>query len=331
MNTSVTQGQPGFSLPPNSAEVMPKEALDRHDAFLRREAPAVESDWMKIDAYKARIEQIDPSMVTRLHELTMSVFWPHRAPDIELVMGLGKGYVAFDEIGRPLSSAMGFPSGDDFAMLGMMVTTPRLQARGTGGRLLRRVLKDLRGRDLRLSATREGYALYEAAGFIPVELVYQHQGKARAIHPPEALPGLTVRPMVPGDLAAMQALDLHAYGAARNAILDAAFRVSEVIVAERGGEIEGYAMMRPFGKGRVIGPLIAEQDTVAMQLAAHFIMAHEGAFLRLDTSVDSKRFGAFLSAAGLGVFDTVTDMRFGALRRASSGPMTYGLAMQSLG
>ena len=30
-------------------------------------------------------------------------------------------------------------------------------------------------------------------------------------------------------------------------------------------------------------------------------------------------------------FHTVTDMRFGRLRRARSGPMTYGLAMQSLG
>ena len=32
------------------------------------------------------------------------------------------------------------------------------------------------------------------------------------------------------------------------------------VVAERGGAIEGFAMMRAFGKGRVIGPLIAEQD-----------------------------------------------------------------------
>ena len=133
------------------------------------------------------------------------------------------------------------------------------------------------------------------------------------------------------DRPAIAALDRHAYGAARTSILSAVRGVSEGIVAERGGEIEGFAMMRTFGKGRVIGPLVAEQDGVAMQLAAHFILANEGAFLRLDTIVESERFEAFVSAAGLGVYDTVTDMRFGRLRRARSGPMTYGLAMQSLG
>ena len=49
---------------------------------------------------------------------------------------------------------MYFPMGEDFAMLGMMVTVPRLQARGAGKWLLQRVLADCAGRDLRLSATR---------------------------------------------------------------------------------------------------------------------------------------------------------------------------------
>ncbi|AWI86831.1 GNAT family N-acetyltransferase (plasmid) [Alloyangia pacifica] len=325
------QDQSDLALPPGSAELMPPEALARHRAFMRREAPKVESDWMQVDTYKARIEPVDASMIDRLHELTVSVFWPHRASDIELVLALGTGYLALDEIGRPLSSVMGFPSDDDFTMLGMMVTTPRLQSQGTGGRLLRRAMTEQAGRDLRLSATRQGYRLYESAGFTPVRLVYQHQGMARAIRPPEPVQGVSVRPMQPGDMAAIRALDAHAFGARRTVTLDAVLGVSEVIVAERGGEVEGYAMMRNFGKGRVIGPLVAEQDGIAMQLAAAFIMAHEGEFLRLDTIIESERFEAFVSAAGLGVCDTVTDMRYGRLRRAQSGPMTYGLAMQSLG
>ncbi|MBT9385103.1 GNAT family N-acetyltransferase [Pseudooceanicola sp. CBS1P-1] len=328
---TVDQDPSAIPLPQGSAAQMPPEALSRYRAFMRREAPKVQDDWMQVDIYKATIEALDPSMVNRLHELTVSVFWPHRAPDIELVVGLGTGYVALDEIGRPLSSVMGFCSDPDFAMLGMMVTMPRLQAQGTGGRLLRRVMTDCQGRDLRLSATRQGYRLYESAGFTPVGLVYQHQGIARAIRPPASVPGLSLRPLEPRDMEAVLGLDLHAFGAARRAILDVLLGASEAIVAERGGQIEGFAMMRNFGKGKVIGPLIAEQDDVAMQLAAHFIMAQEGSFLRLDTIVESERFEAFLSAAGMGVYDTVTDMRFGRLRRATTGPVTYGLAMQSLG
>lgn len=87
----------------------------------------------------------------------------------------------------------------------------------------------------------------------------------------------------------------------------------------------------PFGKGRVIGPMVAEQADVAMMLAAEFIRAHAGTFLRLDTIVEDDKFEAFASAAGLGIYNTVTDMRLGRFRRATSGPQTFALAMQSLG
>lgn len=43
------------------------------------------------------------------------------------------------------------------------------------------------------------------------------------------------------------------------------------------------------------------------------------------------KFEAFASAAGLGIYNTVTDMRLGRFRRATSGPQTFALAMQSLG
>lgn len=325
------QDQQDIPLPARSAELMPPEALERYGAFMRRETRWPDGDWLKVDLYKARIEPLDVHMRDLLHELTVSVFWPHRAPDIALMFELGTGYLAKDQIDRPVSSAMGIPSGEDFAMLGMMVTTPRLQSQGSGGRLLRRVMGDYAGRDLRLSATKQGYRLYEAAGFIPVGPVSQHQGIARAIRPPEPVTGVSVRPMEAADLAALRALDAHAFGADRSRTLDVLLQRSEVVVAERGGAVEGYAMMRNFGKGRVIGPIVAEQDGVAMQLAAAFIMAHEGSFLRVDSIVESARFEAFLSAAGLGVFDTVTDMRFGRLRRAMSGPQTFGLAMHTLG
>ncbi|WP_278924516.1 MULTISPECIES: hypothetical protein [Pseudophaeobacter] len=328
---SVVEEQSDVVLPVGSAELMPPEALARYRAFMLREAPKIESDWLQVDIYKASIEGLDHSMVPRLHELTVSVFWPHRAPDIALMVDIGSGYVALDQIGRPLSSAMSFPADEDFAMLGMMVTTPRLQAQGTGGRLLRRVMRDQAGRDLRLSATRQGYRLYESAGFVKVGTVSQHQGRARAIRPPETPQGLLVRPMEPEDLPSLRALDAHAYGAKRTVILDALLKVSEVVVAERGGEVEGYAMLRKFGKGRLVGPVVAEQDAVAMQLTGHFVLAHEGEFLRCDSMTESAAFEAFLSAAGLGVFDTVTDMRFGRKRRPESGPQTYGLALQSLG
>ncbi|MDF0600954.1 GNAT family N-acetyltransferase [Psychromarinibacter sp. C21-152] len=320
-----------IGLPKAGIAAMPELAKKRYAAFMQRDVPEVARDWMQVDAFMARIDTLDASKIGLLHELTISVFWPHRAPDLELFLRMGHGYIAVDEIGRPLGSAMSFKSGEDFAMCGMMVTTPRLQAHGAGRRLLRRVMADCSGCDLRLSATREGYRLYESAGFVPVGPVYQHQGVARTIHAPEPVPGLTVRPAEPRDFEAIRALDAHAYGAPRSGMLDVLCEVSETLVAERGGAAIGFAMLRDFGKGKVIGPVIAEADEIAMHLAAPFVMAHAGTFLRFDTPVESDRFSAFLAAAGLGVYDTVTEMRLGRMRRALSGPVVYGLATHSLG
>lgn len=331
VTTSAAADQIELALPEGSAGHVPAVCVDRYRAFMRREPQGADSDWLQVDTYKAWITAIDSTMIDQLHALTMSVFWPHRAPDLALMNEMGTGWLASDEIGRPLSSAMGFPAGDDFAMLGMMVTTPRLQSHGSGSRLLRRMLKDQAGRDLRLSATRQGYRLYEAAGFTPVKLVHQHQGVARDIRPPEAVQGVSIRPFEQRDAEAMAALDRAGFGADRSRVLQVLQGCSEVVVAERGGALEGFAMCRRFGKGRVIGPLLAEQTGVAKMLAAYFIRQHAGEFLRLDTIVDDDSFEAFASAAGLGVYDTVTDMRLGRLRRASTGMQTYGLAMQSLG
>lgn len=298
-------------------------------AFL--DAGPADETHLRIDAYDATMQPIDASKRALLHELTVSVFWPHRDLDLDFFIGLGKGYVAIDEIGRAMGSAMYFTMGDDFAMFGMMVTAPRLQTFGAGSWLLRQIMRDCAGRDLRLSATRSGYRLYETAGFTPVATIWQRQGITRRIHLPEPLPGLTLRPMDPGDAQALRDLDRIAYGADRGYVIDALSAPSEVLVAERAGVPCGFAMARRFGKGTVIGPVVAEDDRMAMRLVAPIVQRHEGQFLRIDTPVEAAEFQDFLAAAGMGAHDTVTEMRIGPHRRATTGPQVYGLAAQSLG
>jgi GNAT superfamily N-acetyltransferase len=314
---------------PPATRHMP-EVDQRRTASVAKAEGAVETR-LRVDTYMAAVQPIGPSSRDLLHELTVSVFWPHRAGDLDLFLSLGKGWLALDEIGRPLSSAMYFPMGDDFAMFGMMVTPPRLQAQGAGRHLLRRILHDCRGRDLRLSATRSGYRLYESAGFAPVGAIRQQQGLARPIHLPDPVPGLELVPVAPDDAAVIAALDVRAYGADRGAALAALLAVSSGLIGFRGGVPVGFALMRRFGKGLVIGPVVAEDDAMAMALVAPLAQQAAGRFLRLDTPVDSEQFSAFLAAAGMGVFDTVTEMRIGPQRRATAGPVTYGLASHSLG
>ena len=285
----------------------------------------------RVDRFEAVIREIAPSDIDLLHELTIGVFWPHRRRDLAFLAGLGEGYLALDVIGRPMASAMRFAAGDGLTTLGMMVTAPRLQTHGTGRRLLDLLMRDCADRDLRLSATSSGYRLYERAGFVPLREIRQHQGIARPIYLPDLPAGVTIRPRGDGDDGAVRDLDRTAFGAGRPAVLDRLSGMSEGAVAERDGAVTGYALCRPFGRGEVIGPIVAPDEATAMGLAATFLARRTGRFLRVDTPDPSERFGAFLSAAGLGVFSTVTEMYLGRQRRPLEGPRIFGLAMQSLG
>jgi GNAT superfamily N-acetyltransferase len=288
---------------------------------------------LTLDSYRATAHRITPDDRPLLHELTMGVFWPHRDHDLDLLLALGQGYLAVDEIGRAMGAAMYSPFGEDFAMLGMMVTAPRLQAQGTGRWLLNRIMADCADRDLRLSATRAAERLYESAGFQRVGTIWQHQGMARPIHLPDPVRGIETRAMAAEDLPAILALDLPAYGADRRRAFDALLPVSQLRVALCGDEIVGYAMMRAFGRGKVIGPVVAGDVRIAMQMIAPFVQAGaaEGSFIRLDRPVADEHYAAFLAASGMGLYDTVTEMRIGPQRRALKGPQLLGLAAHSLG
>jgi hypothetical protein len=79
---------------------------------------------VRLKSHELVARDINDVDVELLHALSISVGWPHRAKDWELLRRVGHGIVAVDEIGRVFGSAMWFPHGDDFATIGLVITTP---------------------------------------------------------------------------------------------------------------------------------------------------------------------------------------------------------------
>jgi ribosomal protein S18 acetylase RimI-like enzyme len=280
--------------------------------------------------YEIEIRPMTEADLGQMHQLSIGVGWPHRPEDWRLVMGVGQGFVACDAIGRALGSAMWWPFGDDFATVGMVITSPRLQAQGSGRQLMEVIFAQSGDRDLRLSATKAGYRLYRALGFEPIGRIFQHQGRnVQLPSPPPAMPGL--RAAVPSDLASLIRLDTSAYGAPRDRVITALMEASVGTVIEREGEIAGFALCRPFGRGHVVGPIVAEDDEMAIALVAPHVEMHEGGFLRADTAQEQGRFGAFLESCGMTIYDSVTPMIRGRHHAPGGAARTFGLANQALG
>jgi GNAT superfamily N-acetyltransferase len=296
-----------------------------------------ESESLQLDSFKLEVGDINTVELDRLHALSISVSWPHRAEDWQFLRDFGKGIVALDEIGRILGSAMWFPYGPDFATVGMVITSPRLQANGTGKWLMSRVLDQMKGRNLGLSATRAARRLYQSLNFQKEATVYQCNGEA--VYPPEVAlpPDITLRSIEPADFDQIAALDAAAFGADRTALLAKLMTVSKGVALIRDGAIEAFALCRAFGRGHVVGPVVARSQADAIAVVRPHAAEHAGRFLRLDTREKDGVFPEFLSRCGLPVFDTVTTMSLGRPWPVSPDnapahmPRTYGLVSQALG
>jgi GNAT superfamily N-acetyltransferase len=292
----------------------------------------------EIDAFEMRLADIGTVGVEQLHALSISVGWPHRAEDWEMLRNIGSGIVALDEIGRVLGSAMWFPHGDTFATVGMVITSPRLQALGTGNWLMQTVLSRLGDRMLRLSATRAARRLYLSLDFKPERVVYQRQGEATD---PGAVPalasGAVIRPLETADLDAIIHLDAAGFGVARPRLMADVLSQSEGFGLFRGDRCEAFALCRRFGRGHVVGPLVSASDGDAIAVLAPHVAKRRGQFLRIDTHRESGEFTAFLSRAGMPVYDTVLTMSLGRScfidpnSASPDRPVTYALVSQALG
>ncbi|WFU27505.1 GNAT family N-acetyltransferase [Bradyrhizobium sp. CB1717] len=292
---------------------------------------------LTIDAFDVRAVDIDTVELDQLYTLSIGVGWPHRPEDWQFLRDTGHGIVVHDEIGRVLGSAMWFPHGADFATVGMVITSPRLQALGTAQWLMKRILSAAKGRNLRLNATRAARKLYLSLGFRRERTVFQRQAEAQRFgEVPSPSEGAELRELDRKDLPAIAELDAQAFGASRPDLLAALLEQSAAFGLCRQGRLEAFALCRPFGRGHVVGPVVASSDEDAILVVAPHVAAHEGQFLRIDTHLADGEFCSFLARCGLVFFDTVTTMSLGGEFRAPNDragqtPVTYALASQALG
>ncbi|MDR7126673.1 GNAT family N-acetyltransferase [Pseudotabrizicola sp. 4114] len=271
--------------------------------------------------------------VELLHALTVAVRWPHRPADWEFLRQVGQGIVAVDGIGRVFGSAMWFPQGDDFATVGLVITTPRTQAQGAGRWLMTQVFERCGKRHLALNATHAAYPLYVSLGFASEGIVSMRQGKIGKDLPP--LPELDgeVTEMPTDRLADIVTLDAQAFGVNREGLIRSLAGIASAMVLWRGGAIVGFSMCREFGRGHLIGPTIARNDLDAAHLTAAHLQSLPGCFVRVDTRENDGLYAGFLDQSGLGAAETVTTMSKGRqfLNRENGQPWVYGLAGHALG
>lgn len=262
-------------------------------------------------------------------ELSLEQQWPHREEDWALFLSLGEGIVA-EEDGKIVGTIMAWRFGAGFATIGMVIVTNAMQGRGLGRRLMEAIIARMPGRTILLNATAEGLPLYRKIGFVEVGAVCQHQALAPVVPLAELRAGERVRPIGAADGEALNALYAGAAGMDRAALMEALLADGSAVVLSQEHEQAGFAIMRRFGRGWAIAPVIAPDVQGAKALISHWLGTQTGSFCRIDIPEDSG-LGPWLEELGLPQVGRVTRMALGPAPEASGTARVFGLAAQALG
>lgn len=249
--------------------------------------------------------------------LSQAAGWPHRAEDWALNLTVSQGVAAVAD-GRVMGTALCSLHGP-VATLNMIIVDAVLRGRGIGLRLMKAII-DLAGeREMRLVATEEGKPLYRKMGFVEAGGIVQLQGVA--------VPATPEQPVEAGpvDVDLLARMDRDASGMVRAELLGR--------IAAQGTTLRtdgGFALLRAFGRGHVLGPVVARNPVAARALMAAGASRMAGSFLRMDLP-EARGLAPFAEALGLRPSGEGTSMTCALRSRAPSPYQTYALISQALG
>ncbi|MHA6232967.1 GNAT family N-acetyltransferase [Pseudomonas fluorescens group sp. PF-69] len=270
-----------------------------------------------------------PADVPLAHALSIQLKWPHRLEEWAMLQRIAQGFVVEDG-GRLIGTSFTCAQGD-YATIGLVIVSDEYQGQGIGRKLMELALEACGSRTAMLNATLAGAPLYASQGFIDFGHIQQHQGHALPPVPNDLPAGEHCRPLTEADRSDQVELANAGSGLNRQAVLNDLFdSVEHSVGIEREGQLRAFAMLRPFGRGRCIGPVIAESPEQAKHLIAVLLAQVPDAFVRMDIPSDSG-LAHWLEEAGLKQVDTVAQMARGTPPQAIGGVRQFALVTQAIG
>jgi GNAT superfamily N-acetyltransferase len=261
-------------------------------------------------------------------QLSAALGWPYRLEDWQFAYALGEGLAIRDK-DRLVGTGMIWKYGEAFATVGMIIVDAAWRGKRLGSLLVDGLIEKAASRSVLLNATLDGLELYRRRGFVTVGETRQHQGIAA---PSDRRAGMgRVEQAGRAQLTEVLELDRSATGMLRERLLSRLVELGDLFVLRgQTDACTGYAVSRKFGRGHVIGPVVADSFDEAKALIAEPLSRLAGNFVRLDTSAASG-LSPWLEAQGLVPVDTVEAMVRGTPPAADLPGRVFALANQSLG
>jgi len=193
--------------------------------------------------------------------------------------------------GEPVSSISVVRYGPGYGFLGFYIVRPDNRGTGTGIATWNAGMAHLERRTVGLDGVVDQQDNYRKSGFVLTGRNIRHTGVPDIGSGQER--SARVRQAGPADLPALLAYDRKFFAGPRPSFisawaLPAAGVRRRAVIAVADGEIAGYGVIRACGKGYKIGPLFADDETIASDLFLALCQTMAaGAEVSLDTPEDN--------------------------------------------
>lgn len=268
-----------------------------------------------------------PDDVPAAHSLSARLNWAHRAEDWAMVERTSCGFVAEDN-GTLIGTAFTCNQGTH-SSIGLVIVSDEYQGKGIGRQLMGLVLEAAKPRTPILNATGPGEPLYASMGFKTFDHVAQHQGIPTL--PENAVADKACLTLTAADNDRVIDLANRGSGLDRTVVLNDLFPICKRVVGiEVDGKLEGVALLRPFGRGQVIGPIVARTAEQAKQMVTALILAFPGEYTRVDIPADCG-IGGWLEELNLKCVDRAPRMSLGEPPVIAENTLQFALVTQAIG
>ncbi|PQZ59502.1 GNAT family N-acetyltransferase [Bacillus sp. MYb209] len=246
------------------------------------------------------VERLGENNISCLISLSERIGWDYSLGEINTILSSGIVYGMRNEKGEVIASAAIILYGETLASIGMVIVHPDYKGRGIGKAITDSCMKIVSSQTpIMLIATDEGKPLYEKLGFRVVSYVSKYicnsyNANYKCVGNEEYI--LNYEEC---DLEKIIKIDEDAFGTSRKGFLKRRIMQSEqcILIRDTKQNILGYGMSIQTPENKIIGPVVAKNDTMAMEIVHSLAKGHNGK-LRIDVPEGKKDFMQELEITG---------------------------------
>lgn len=247
-----------------------------------------------------RVERLREEQIGDIVALSSYIGWDYNREEVETIFNSGIVYGVWNEKKELIASAAIILYGEALASIGMVIVHPDYKGRGIGKVITNSCMNSVSARTpIMLIATDEGKPLYKKIGFRVVSYVSKYicnsyNANHKCAEAEEYMMGYKEE-----DLEGIIKIDEGAFGTSRNEFLKQRIMQSDqcVVVKDTKENVVGYGISIQTPENKIIGPIVAKNDAMAMRIVHALARGHNGK-LRMDVPEGKDNFLKELEIAG---------------------------------